>query len=399
MNQHRTPETLVRETLAVEPSAADRGAVWRSIVERLGEEEAPARTPTLEAVRRNLRLPRLAALGLAAFAATLAVVALLPAGDERGGSQAPLLATASAAEVLNATATSARSALPAVGPAEYLFTRVSVGIRGEGAASTIEGWTATDGAARFVAHNRSSRPGRRVRGRCVKPTRSTRHAKRCTRSITQVSTTNYRAGSDIGVVTENGVERRMPPPQVSPNWRHVVPGDEVVTLPAERDALLASLRARAERAARVLQRPRPKGYFPTVDRRYELSGRDLLVVATATGLLVEAPLSPGQRAAILSLLANAPDWYQPGASAKPIQIRNLGQTKDALGRTGIALKFTIELTSDEIGDETRGAIPGTFDLVLSPETGRLLETRSYGPEAGPVLQTVVAQRVVDSING
>jgi hypothetical protein len=189
----------------------------------------------------------------------------------------------------------------------------------------------------------------------------------------------------------------MPPPQLSPNWRYVVPGDEVVSLPAERDALLASLRARAERAAHVYQRPRPEGYYPRVDRTYELSGPDLLVVETATDLLVEAPLSPGQRAALLSLLADAPDWYQPGTSAKPIQIRNLGATKDALGREGIAVKFTIELTSAE----TRGASPGTFDLVLDPEAGRLLETRSYehGPEAEPVPLTVVAQRVVDSIDG
>jgi len=389
MNQHRTPETLVRETLEVEPSAADRGAVWQSIVERLGEGEAPGRTPTLELVRRHLRLPRLAAVGLAALAATLAAVALLPAGDERGGSQAPLLATASAAEVLNATATSARSALPAVGPGEYLFTRASSAIRGEGASTVgIESWTATDGSARIVERERSSRPGRHVRGRCVEPTRSNRRAKRCTRYISQVTTTSYRAGSDIGVVAANGVETRMPPPQLSPNWRYVVPGDDVVRLPAER-------------AARVYQRPRPKGYFPRVDRTYELSGRDLLVVETATDLLVEAPLSPGQRAGMLSMLADAPDWYQPGASAEPIQIRNLGQTKDALGRNGIALKFTIELTSGETGDEARGASPGTFDLVLNPEAGRLLETRSYehGPAAEPVLLTVVAQRVVDSTDG
>jgi hypothetical protein len=239
----------------------------------------------------------------------------------------------------------------------------------------IEGWTATDGAARIVAHVRSGRPGRRV------------------------STTTYRAGSDVGVITENGVARRMPPPQVAPGWRDVVPGDEVVRLPAEPDALLAELRARAERAVRVLERPRPKGHFPTVDRRYELAGRDLLVVATATEMLVGAPLDPAQRAAILSLLAGAPGWYEPGAGAEPIGIRNLGETEDALGRTGIALRFTIELTPEEIGDDDRGAIPQTFALVLDPERGRLLETRSYGPGYGPIARTVVAQRVVDSIGG
>jgi hypothetical protein len=381
MNQHRTPETVVNEALEVEPSAAEREAVWRSIIERLGEGEAPGRAPALGAVRRHRRSWRLAAVGVAALAATLAAVALLPAGDERGGSPAPLLATASAAEVLNATAINAGSALPPVRPSEYLFTRASRTIRGEGA-SRVEtsAWTATDGSARIVDRERTSRLVRGSRGEIVRRWR------------TDTAITSYRAGSDVGVVTENGVETQMPPPQLSPNWRYVVPGDEVVSLPAERDALLASLRARAERAAHVYQRPRPEGYYPRVDRTYELSGPDLLVVETATDLLVEAPLSPGQRAALLSLLADAPDWYQPGTSAEPIQIRNLGATKDALGRDGIALKFTIELTSAE----TRGASPGTFDLVLDPEAGRLLETRSYehGPEAEPVPLTVVAQRVV-----
>src|SRR5215207_4799708 len=115
MNQHRTPETLVKETLEVEPSAAERGTVWASIVERLGADEAPDRTTTLGRARRHPPLARLGAVGVAALAATLAAVALLPAGGERGGPRAPLLATATAAEVLNATATTARSALPAVG--------------------------------------------------------------------------------------------------------------------------------------------------------------------------------------------------------------------------------------------------------------------------------------------
>jgi hypothetical protein len=213
---------------------------------------------------------------------------------------------------------------------------------------------------------------------------------------TETAITSYRPGSAIGLVIENGLKRRTPPPQLSPNWRYVVPGDAVVRLPAERDALLAALRAGAERAARAYERPRPQGYHPRVDRTYQLWGRDLLVINTAIALLVEAPLSRGQRAALLSLLAHTPDWYQPGTSAEPIRIRNLGPTKDALGREGIALKFALELTAGE----ARDASPGTFELVLDPEAGRLLETRSYehGADAEPVLLTLVAQRVVDSID-
>jgi hypothetical protein len=385
MNQRRMPETLVKEAFEVEPSGAEREAVWQAILERLDGREAPGRTRDRQRFGRDLRLPRLAAVGLVALAAAFAAVALLPAGDERGGSTNPVLTTASAAEVLNTTANSARSALPAAGPGEYLFTRVSRVIRGEGAGSVdTRSWTATDGSARIVDRERMSRPVRGPGGDIVRKWR------------TETVVTSYRPGSEIGRVAENGVIQRTLPPQLSPNWRYVVPGDEVAGLPAERDALLASLRAGADRAARAYQQPRPPGYYPRVDRTYELSGRDLLVLETAIRLLVEAPLSPSQRAAMLALLADAADWYEPGTSLKPIEIRNLGPTKDALGRDGIALRFTIELTSDE----TRGASEGTSELVLDPEAGRLLETRSYehGPDAEPVLLTIVAQRVVDSID-
>jgi hypothetical protein len=349
-----TPETLVRETLEVEPTATERGAVWQSIIERLEAAEAP---PARRPVRR---------LAAVAVAAAVAAAVLLLAADERG---APVLATASAAEVLNATAVSARTALPAVGPGEYLFTRASHTVTGAGAITVdIRSWTATDGTALIVDRDGRAR-----------------------------STTRYRAGSAVGVVTEKGRKTRTPPPQLAPNWRYVVPGDQIARLPAEPSALLALLRARAERATRLYSQPRPEGYFPRVDRTYELAGPDMLVVETTTALLVEAPLSPGQRAAMLSLLAAAPEWYRPGASAQPIRIRNLGATQDALGRDGIALRFTLELTSDE----TRGASSGTFDLVLDPEAGRLLETRSYehGADADPVLLTIEEQQVVDSIDG
>jgi hypothetical protein len=385
MNRQRTPETLVKQALEVEPSAAEREVVWQAIVEQLDERDARAPTPARRLLRRDPRLARLAAVGLAALAAALAAVALLPTGDQHRGSGTPLVATASAAEVLSATATSARSALPVVGPGEYLFTRTSRTISGEGAASVDTAtWTATDGSARIVDRERASRLVRGPRGDIVRKRR------------TETAITSYRPGSEIGLVSENGVTRRPPPPQLSPNWRHVVGGDEVVTLPAEREALLASLRAGAERAARAYRQPRPPGYYPRVDRTYELAGRDLLVVETATALLVQAPLSPTQRAALLSLLADAPGWYRPGTSTEPIQIRNLGPTEDALGRHGLAVEFAIELTSDE----ARAASPGTFDLVLDAEAGRLLETRSYehGPDAEPVRLTVVAQRVVDAID-
>jgi hypothetical protein len=355
MNQHRTLEMLVKETLEVEPSAAEREAVWLSVAERLSEQqESPP-------VRRRSRPPRLAAVGLAALAVTLALVTLLPTADEPGG-PLPRASEAQASAILKETATSAASALPAVGPGQYLFARTSSVIQGEGASSVdTKSWIATDGSGWIVRHERSSRGS-------------------------ETATTRYRAGSDTALHTEDGVERRYAP---TLGWRAVVGGDEVGRLPAERDALLASLREGVVRAVREYRdrvraakaAGKDRNHYP-IFREIERSGRDLIVVEAATDLLVEAPLSPDQRAALFSLLADAPDWYQPGSGAEPIQVRNLGPTEDALGRNGTAVRV------------------GALDLVLDPDAGRLLETRSHehGPNGEPVRLTLETQRVVDSID-
>ena len=170
-------------------------------------------------------------------------------------------------------------------------------------------------------------------------------------------------------------------------WRAVVSSDEVVRLPVERDTLLASLRAGAERAAAEhRKRPDPHRTLGGRDVRLlniKLYGLDLLVVDTVTRMLVDAPLNPDQRAALLSLLADTPAWYRPGSSSEPLQIRNLGPTKDALGRDGTAVQTV------------------AADLVLDVDGGRLLEVRYYehGRDAAPITLTVEAQRVVDSTSG
>jgi hypothetical protein len=438
------PSPLVRETVEVGPAAADRATVWESVVERLGDYEPPGRRPPLESPRRGLRdlrrlhQPRSEGVGLAE-AVALAVLAvspaatvlpLLPRGDEPVHPQAAepgreLLPPASAHEaaaVLNATATRARSALPTVGLGDYLFTRSVQTVPGEGAISVdIDSWTATDGSARMVSREHlpvvvervsaaggavklagdlfparpsdeddAIEPGARLE---IEEMRGATAVVSETSREPEVTTERYEAGSAVRLITVNGVEQRVLPPQLSPDWRYVVPGDDVVSLPVERDALLASLREGAEHAVRLYQRPRPKGYYPRVDRRYELLGHDLLVVKTATALLIEAPISPDQRAALMSLLADVADWYQPGASAEPIQIR-LGRTKDALGRSGTEVVAT-QLTD---GARVEGVL---FDLVLDPGGGQVLEVRyhEHDPPAEPIRLTVVAQRVVDSING
>ena len=75
-----------------------------------------------------------------------------------------------------------------------------------------------------------------------------------------------------------------------------------------------------------------RNFYPALDQ-LRLWGRDLFVIEAVTGLLVWAPLSADQRAALFSLLADIPAWYQPGASDAVLRIRDLGPVRDALGRT------------------------------------------------------------------
>ena len=392
MNRHRTPETLVKETLEVEPSSADRDAVWQAIVTRLREGEAsgPVANPAL--VRRHprrLRLPHPAAVGAVAFAVILAVLALLPMPERPGkpsptppkpGSQLPAGSGAEAAAVLNATASSSRSALPAVGPGEYLFARTSTvvpGDEGGPAGSVTKSWTGTDGSALIVERARSWRG-------CPSYPRPSPDCR--PHWVSGANTTRYRAGSDVGVVrTDDGREIPLRPDPF--RWREVVPGDEVVGLPAEPGALLASLRAGTERAA-AEHRKRHDPHRKLVGRdttllNMELYGLDLAVVHNITFMLVDAPLNPDQRAAMLSLLADAPDWYRPGSSSEPLPVHSLGPTMDALGRDATAVQV------------------GATDLVLDVDGGRLLEIRSYehGRGALPITITVEQQRVVGSTNG
>jgi hypothetical protein len=239
-------------------------------------------------------------------------------------------------------------------------------------------WAAPDGSARIIDRARSA-------------------------SGVETSTTRYHTGSNVALETADGVTTRRTPELGS--WRAVVPGYHVVRLPTERNALLAALRAGVDRAVRRLQaiaghpaRDQPGGvrnHYPILDQ-VELSGRDLLVVETATQLLTWAPLNPDQRATLFSLLASIPEWYEPGTSATPITIRDRGRTKDALGRPGSGVRIAAESTREE----TARAGGWLVDLVLDQDTGRMLETRSYehGPNAEPVRETVKTQRIVDTIH-
>jgi hypothetical protein len=383
VTRHRTLEILVKETLEVEPRAAEREAVWQSIAAQLSEEMRPRSTAMAELVRRRPRrrrrprAGRVMAAATAALAIGLVTLTLLSSSDKSG---TLLLATseARAAAILNTTANHARVGVPAVGPGQYLFAQTSSAVTGEGAIRVdSKSWTATDGSAWIVDHQRSSRG-------------------------VETSTTRYVAGGDVALDTVDGVTTRRTPKLGG--WRAVVAGYEVVKLTSDRDALLVTLRAGVDRAVRQLQaiaerppREQPGGvrtHYPGLDQ-VELWGRDLFVVETVTQLLMWAPLSPDQRATLLSLLANIPQWYQPGTSATQAQIRSLGPTKDALGRAGTAVR----IAADPAPEQAARTGSWLVDFVLDQDAGRVLETRSYehGPNAEPVRGTVKTQRVVDDI--
>jgi hypothetical protein len=197
MHRHRTLESLVKETLEAEPSPSERDAVWATILARVGEGEAWGRAPNLGLVRRRPRLPHPAVVGVAVGVIVLAVLALLPT-PQKPREPLPRASSAEGVAVLNATASSTRSALPAVGPGERLYTRTSTTIRGEGRfRGKTESWTATDGSALIVQRSWSGGP--------CPPQR----AAPCWRFT--ASTTRYQAGSDVGVLSYDGRESPVRP--------------------------------------------------------------------------------------------------------------------------------------------------------------------------------------------
>jgi hypothetical protein len=351
VTHHTEVETLVRG-LETAPSEAEREAVWAAIVARVGEVEHVQIAPPS---RRRFTARRRVALAASATAAALLVIALLPSGRE---TRVPLPANASAAEVLRATADGAADdGLPLIGPGQYLYARVETAPAAphgqpRGPTMIAESWTASDGSGLRIE---SVRRGEKTR---------------------EVARVSYRPGSDLGHWIEAGTEVTEKPGRG--NWRAVVSGARVQELPVDSGALLRMLRAGIDR-----------------DEFASLAERDLLVADTALDLLIEAPLSPEQRAAAFRVLADIPAWFAPGTSTRPVRAESLGMVEDSLGRSGIGVRITVDLTPGT-AKHTSGSheIHYTADLILDPEDGRLLEVRER--EFGQV-RTVAEQQVVDSL--
>jgi hypothetical protein len=90
------------------------------------------------------------------------------------------------------------------------------------------------------------------------------------------------------------------------------------------------------------------------------------------------------------MLADLPAWFTPGTTTRPVRAENRGATEDSLGRSGTAVRITVDLTPGT-AEHTPGSHEThyTADVILDPEDGRLLEVREH--ELGHV-RTVAERR-------
>jgi hypothetical protein len=248
-----------------------------------------------------------------AAAAALAVVVL---AFSSGGGVAPQ--TASAASVLRASANALERQAPswALGPGEYFYRRFAVWFRESGwphhrtvvVKSVYQTWTARDGAGRsqerildFIGPRYLQRTvlGRGYDDR-LRPSRKP-----------------FLIGlGDFGIDLSYAQLRDLP-------------------------ADPAALGRYVDRvAARLVRTPLAKGFDRTQLRT--------AIIFQITRSLGEVPATAGVRAAIYRLLAATPG------------IRLLGRTKDAVGRSGVAVEAQAGLF--------------TFVAILDPRTGRLLQS-------------------------
>lgn len=168
-------------------------------------------------------------------------------------------------------------------------------------------------------------------------------------------------------------------------WRATLGSRQLQALPEEPTALLETLRAALRRAA---------GEDPTL----KLYGYDLGVVVTIIRLSADAPVTARQRAALLELLATAPEWTAPGSSVTPLATRNLGADRTADGREATRIRLELRFTPEEARELSIDPEPFALDLLLDTDAGRLVELREYedGLSGDPIVTTIEAQRIVSA---
>ena len=166
------------------------------------------------------------------------------------------------------------------------------------------------------------------------------------------------------------------------DWRGTLSTDQMQALPEDSAVLLETLRAAVGRAA-------------AGDRALRVYGRDLGVVATVVHLSTDAPVTAAQRAALLELLATAPDWTVPGTSVTPLSTRNLGPDRTADGESAVRLRFELRFTPEEARELSIDPEPFALDLLIDPDAGRLMELREYedGLAGRPIVTTIEVQRI------
>ncbi len=168
-------------------------------------------------------------------------------------------------------------------------------------------------------------------------------------------------------------------------WRDTLTPAQVQALPTDPAELLEALRAAVREASGN-------------DRAMRVFGHDLGVVAVIYYLSTNAPVTAEQRAALLQLLATAPDWTAPGTSVTPLTTRNMGQDRSAQGDAVIRIRLELRFTAEEARELSVDPEPFALDLLIDTDAGRLVELREFedGLSGAPIVTTIEEQKIVSA---
>src|SRR5690606_11467025 len=129
--------------------------------------------------------------------------------------------------------------------------------------------------------------------------------------------------------------RRM---MVTESWRATFTLARLEAMPTAPSAALGYVRRHVAASTGLAERPRLDGH--------SILGEDFLVLATVSSMLMEAPLTGEQRAALLEVIADAPDWYRSDGSAV-VEVTNQGKAKARSGAEGILIEASLRLNRIE----------------------------------------------------
>lgn len=354
-------EELRRSASRESMSLAEAEAVWDRVEkgvtdsDRVRDQVASRKSGPTVSHRLGL-----AGAVVAVAAIAIAVVSLGPwdqSGDSDGSFDLAGLGSASAAEVLGATADSARNHSSFVpGPGQVLYATEGNYFLPTAAETKVYPQLATAPPGPLPRYEKEWWIG--PDGKGVEVQRIPDLTSMDEGSIEWA--TVDRVGLDVSRI---GVD-----PEEGSEWPNSLTTGDLKQLPSDPQAALEFVRDAEDRAARTI------GHWQKFSQKS--AGKDLNVLLRTMSLLTNAPLTGEQRAALFEVIMTAPEWYRANGRSE-VTIENRGPDTTVGGLEGIAIRVQmgedpyLKRMSQRYGVNLGAA--RYFDLIVDPEAGRFLE--------------------------